>query len=251
MTVRHFRPEISDDRLDLEPIEGFKISRRWALALPACALIAPKAWAETNADQADNLAWGDFLRKVSELNPQDPPRERYAMESYIYNLAALASRMTGAPTPRLFSFIKDQIMIAPAHVGGGIAVISWEMAPNVHYPAHNHPNYSVCTVISAGEVTVRQYEAASTAPSFDSPDSFDVQLTRRQRLAFRSVATLTPVRENIHSFQTGKERVSGYDIGTLHDKDAGFSFVRLAAPDAELQQGVWAATPEQALGIAS
>jgi hypothetical protein len=59
----------------------------------------------------------------------------------------------------------------------------------------------------------------------DSKKIFGVRESRAETMKRGRIGTLSPVRDNIHSFRVGKEGARGIDINTLHGAMAKFSFL--------------------------
>jgi hypothetical protein len=102
------------------------------------------------------------------------------------------------------------------------------MEPGATLPPHCHPNASVCTVGIEGEARVRNFEIVGSAPEFTSKQSFQVRETRGEIISPGRINTLSSSRDNIHTFQAGKDGARGIDISTYHAKDMGFSFLNIS-----------------------
>jgi hypothetical protein len=86
----------------------------------------------------------------------------------------------------------------------------------------------VCTLGLEGEARLRHYQPPPDAPPFASRATFRVRLTHELLLLPRTVSTLAPGRDNVHTFTAGKRGARGIDISTLHaDADRGFSFLAI------------------------
>jgi PCO_ADO len=116
------------------------------------------------------------------------------------------------------------------------------MAPNSVLPPHNHPHYSVATVGLEGEARVMHYEPESSAPAMTSTEPFTVRKTAERLLRPGDVTTLSPSRDNIHTFRAGPAGARFVDLFSNHGGDIGFSFVDidpLAAADSDSFRARW------------
>jgi len=108
-------------------------------------------------------------------------------------------------------------------------------------PAHNHPNASVCTLGFEGEVRLRNFEIIGEAPDYASKKTFRVRETRNEVMTHGRVNTLSPLRDNIHCFQVGKEGARGIDINTLHGKTNNFSFLDMSVKPVDSEKRIFEA----------
>jgi len=184
-------------------------------------------------------AWAALLGRVARAAPPRSPlsfeefiataeplaRERVrdatpqGQDAYVLSIAAAAVRLREVAPHPLFQFRKG-IELAPIHKGAPFVVIEWRLAPNAVFEAHDHPNYSVCTVGLDGEAEVQHYELGAGNV---------VRHTRTAVIEKGRVDVLSPYRDNIHRFVAGPHGARGIDITTLHGSDVGFHFVELDA----------------------
>ncbi len=95
----------------------------------------------------------------------------------------------------------------------------WWPEPGAFLPPHCHPNASVCTLGLEGEARIRNFEIVGDAPDFSSKQSFQVRETHNEIIAPGRLNTLSAFRDNIHTFQAGKQGARGLDISTYHGLD--------------------------------
>jgi hypothetical protein len=194
----------------MDRMTGFTITRRTILWLPATLLLRP-----LRAAAAD--PWEEFLAAAQPLGKdlvKDPSPA--GVDAYLHRLAALAGRVRTIPA-HPFGTMSPGIELGPAFRGVPFVVIEWKMAPSTTFPPHNHPGYSVCTVGLEGECEVEHFE----------PQGGDrVRRTRLDTIEPGRTDSLSPTRDNIHTFRTGKKAVRAMDITTLHaPKDTGFQWL--------------------------
>jgi hypothetical protein len=108
-------------------------------------------------------------------------------------------------------------------------------------PPHCHPNASVCTLGIEGEARIRNFEIAGEAPNFSSKETFRVRETHNEIIAPGRLNTLSALRDNIHTFQAGKQGARGIDISTYHGPDVGFSFLNIADKPRDSERWVYEA----------
>ena len=199
---------------------------------------------ETSAKDSGRLTWEQFLAEGVPLAKRIYTAAPDDYDAYLYSLASLASRLSDVPPTKLYAFggLQPAVMFAPSFRGSPFVIIQWRMEPNAILPAHNHPNYSVCTVGVEGQARLRNFEVVGEAPEFTSQKTFLIRETHSQLMAANRVATLSPVRDNIHRFEAGSEGARGIDITTLYGKDVGFSFIEMDRNPKDARQGIFEAS---------
>ena len=198
----------------------------------------------TNGKDSGPLTWEQFLAQGVPLAKQMLTAAPDDYDAYLYSLATLASRLNEVPATKLYAFggLQPAVMFAPSYRGAPFAIIQWRMEPNAILPAHNHPNYSVCTVGVEGQARLRNFEVVGEAPEFTSQKTFLIRETHTQQMSASRVATLSPVRDKIHRFEAGSEGARGIDITTRHGKDLGFSFIQMDRNPRDARQGIFEAS---------
>jgi hypothetical protein len=214
---------------------GVIIERRRVLWLPvfaAAALISPRNLSayENNNFFANSMSWDDFLKeclpKSAELHKNSTAQ---GQDAYLFWIASMAARLNLTTFPKT-KLSKFKNLDPPAEFGVGYRgvpffVVEWKMSPNAHFPPHNHPNVSVCTVGMEGEARIRNFEVVGDAPEISSDKKFNVRETHNELISAGRINALSAKRDNIHTFQVGKDGARGIDITTYHGKDIGFSFL--------------------------
>lgn len=241
MTIKNFIKKMKlysaeTDKNTKEVAPGLFIERRRFLWLPvalaAVALVSPKrhlAGEKSNLTEG-TMTWDEFIKecvpKSAELHKDATANGQNA---YLYWIASMAARLNleTVPKARLGSFggLNPPVEFGVGYRGVPFFVVEWRMAPNAFLPPHCHPNASVCTVGVEGEATLRNFEIVGDAPEFSSTEKFNVRQTHHELISNGRIATLSSKRDNIHTFQAGKDGARGIDISTYHDKDIGFSFL--------------------------
>ena len=197
-------------------------------AAGAAALAAPAAAAPGGGDFAALMA---ALEQIGDELPVTGPAEQNA---YVYRLAARAMLAREFPVPRMGAMGRTGIELGsvgrtqpPTDRVHGIALVSYRMAPGAVLQAHNHPNYSVATIGLEGEAKVTHYEADSTAPPFESLERFTIRRTAGRILRPGEATTLSPSRDNIHTFEAGPRGARFVDLFSIHGSDVGFSYLEI------------------------
>lgn len=238
-----------------EAMPGFILKRRRLLWLPvwsAAALLfgraktllaqhlsttqnpsaAPEPEKRTQEITASGLDWDEFLKQAvpvsKELYKDATP---HGYDAYLYSLAAFAGRLRLQTMPRAklgaFASLNPPVHFGVGYRGVPFFIVEWWLEPNAVLPPHNHPNASVCTLGIEGEARLRNFEIVGTAPDFAASDLFHVRETHNEVISAGRVNSLSPARDNIHTFQAGKTGARGIDISTMHSKDVGFSFLNI------------------------
>jgi hypothetical protein len=234
-----------ESREETEIAPGVFVARRLFLSAAALAafsfLLSPaKAVAASSARAA--LNWDEFLAEAVPLAQRLLKESGSDFDYYLYRVAAVAVRLRGAPDAKLYPLgAAPGVSLAPSYKGPPFAAIQWRMEPGAVFPAHNHPNYSVCTVGLEGEARIRNYEVVGDAPAFPLKGSFRVRQTHDEIITAGRVNTLSPSRDNIHRFEAGRSGARGVDITTPHGPDVGFSFIEMGDKPADAGQRIYEA----------
>jgi hypothetical protein len=252
-------------RAEKELALNAKIARRrllWLSALTGAAIFgrAPQIAArgmsqidsnKTIADKIQNaidLGWDDFLKQcvpVAEELHRDSSKS--GQEAYLYWLASMSARLRLKEAPRAklgrFGTLDPPVHFGRSFRGNPFFIVEWWLEPGAFLPPHCHPNASVCTLGLEGEARIRNFEIVGDAPEFSSKQSFQVRETHNEIIAPGRLNTLSAFRDNIHTFQAGKQGARGLDISTYHGPDVGFSFLDIGdrARDAErrIYEAAW------------
>ena len=227
---------------------GARVERRGLL------LIAAGGWmALAGAARGQPTPEGDFkalmaaLEELGDLLPLAEPAEQ---DAYVHRLAARAMQTAGFPVPPMGPMGRSGVQIRPlgrteppTDAVHGVALVGYRLAPGALLEPHNHPNYSVATVVLDGEAHVTHYEPDAAAPPLASTEPFLVRKTAQRLLRPRQATTLTPSRDNIHTFRAGPGGARFVDLFSLHGRDVGFSYLAIepapAAPGGDTFRAQW------------
>lgn len=192
--------------------------------------LAQKSAAAAETSAASGLSWKEFVeetaRAVEALYTDSSPQ---GQDAYLYRIAANAVKLSEKPTSEMVGMAGAEFYeFGMAHLGRPFFAVHWRMAASRTYPAHNHPDYSVCTLGLGGAVTIENFEAASDAPAFDSgaDDYFRLERTALDSIRPGEINTLSATRNNIHRLTSGAGGAEGVDITTAYTKSSAFSFLK-------------------------
>jgi hypothetical protein len=191
----------------------------------------------------DKLAWDDFLKQSILVARQLIADSAFSVDEYLYRIGSLATRLKEIPDSALGSYkaVEPRVWFGPSFRGSPFFIIQWRMEPGATLPPHNHPNASVCTLGFEGEVRLRNFEIVGEAPDYASKKTFRVRETRNETMTHGRINTLSPLRDNIHCFQVGKESARGIDINTMHGKIGPFSFLDIGKTPADSENRIFEA----------
>jgi hypothetical protein len=206
---------------------------------------------ETIADENQNaidLGWDDFLKQcvpVAEELHRDSSKS--GQDAYLYWLASMVARLRLKEAPRAklgrYGTLDPPVHFGRSFRGKPFFIVEWWLEPGAVLPPHCHPNASVCTLGIEGEARIRNFEIVGDAPDFSSQQTFQIRETHNEIIAPGRLNTLSALRDNIHTFQAGKQGARGLDISTYHGPDVGFSFLDISdsARDAErrIYEAAW------------
>jgi hypothetical protein len=209
------------------------IERR-ALLVFAAAGAAPLLLPSRSRAAPADLSYATFLDRATEaLDALLPAAGRAEQDAYVYAAAAQLRRLAGPP--ELVFNDKYKLDIKPTDKTKVFAVTVLRAKPGAIQPPHNHPLYSVATMGLTGEVRVRNFEPAGSAPPpYASRETFGLRETRAQVLRPGDISTLAPSRDNFHTFEAGPSGAVWIDISTPHGKEGAgnFSYLRLTPGEA-------------------
>jgi hypothetical protein len=243
------------DHTEKELVSDVAITRRrllWLSALTAAGIFGgpPQTAARiANKNQsAKDLGWDDFLKQcvpVAEELHRDSSKS--GQDAYLYWLASMVTRLSLKELPQArmgrYGTLDPPVNFGRIFRGKPFFIVEWRLEPGAILPPHCHPNASVCTLGIEGEARIRNFEIAGDAPDFSSKQTFQVRETHNEIIAPGRLNTLSALRDNIHTFQAGKQGARGIDISTYHGPEAGFSFLDIGdkARDAErrIYEAAW------------
>ena len=193
---------------------------------------------------ADKLGWDDFLKASLAAGKQLFDDPAFSLDEYLYRIGSLATRLKEIPDTKLYPYtpVAPQVSFAPSFRGSPFFIIQWRLEPGAFFPAHNHPNASVCTLGYEGEARLRNFEIVGAAPEYTSTKTFHLRETHNELISRGRINTLSPARDNIHYFQVGREGARGIDISTMHGKMDPFSFLNIAEKPLDPEKRIFEAT---------
>jgi PCO_ADO len=206
---------------------------------------------ETIADENQNaidLGWDDFLKQcvpVAEELHRDSSKS--GQDAYLYWVASMVARLRLKEAPRAklgrYGTLDPPVHFGRSFRGNPFFIVEWWLEPGAVLPPHCHPNASVCTLGIEGEARIRNFEIVGDAPDFSSKQTFQVRETHNEIIAPGRLNTLSALRDNIHTFQAGKQGARGIDISTYHGPDVGFSFLDISdkarVAEQRIYEAVW------------
>jgi hypothetical protein len=241
------------DQAGKEPVSDSAITRRRLLQLSALTAAGifgrPPLIAARSANQnqsAIDLGWDDFLKQcvpVAEGLHRDSSRS--GQEAYLYWMASMIARLRLKDLPRArlgrYGTLDPPVNFGVSFRGKPFFIVEWWLEPGAILPPHCHPNASVCTLGIEGEARIRNFETVGAAPDFSSKQTFQIRETHNEIMAPGRLNTLSSLRDNIHTFQAGKQGARGIDISTYHGPDVGFSFLDIGDKARDVERRIYEA----------
>ena len=194
--------------------------------------------------QTDKVTWDEFLKQSLPIAQELIGDPTFSLDEYLYRIGSLATRLKDIPDSPLGSYaaVDSRVWFGPSFRGTPFFIIQWRMEPGAVLPPHNHPHASVCTVGYAGEVRLRNFEVIGEAPAYESKKTFQIRETHNEILTPGRINTLSPLRDNIHCFQAGRQEARGIDINTMHGEPAPFSFLNVGKKALDAENQIFEAT---------
>jgi hypothetical protein len=208
------------------PVPGVSFERRMLLGLPL-ALPFPALRKSQATAEAPFTAFTTACRSLA-LELLD--RKALNADEYLSRLASLGAGLRAADVPPgklgRFARFDPPIELGPIHVELPINVIQWRFAPGAVLPPHNHSPAHVLSLCIEGECRVRHFDPIAP-PALDSRDVFRVRETENRILRAGRSTSLTPERDNVHTFEAGPEGALGFDLNTFLPGDSDWSMLEI------------------------
>jgi len=199
--------------------------RRLVLGLPI--LLAGSALSAARL-QADSFS--ELTRACKSLAAELLEKKALTSDEYLLRLASLGAGLDPGDVPEgklgRFSNFDPPIELGPIHRELPVVIIQWRFAPGAVLRPHNHTPGHVLSLCIEGECRVRHFDAIG-APSLDSRETFRIRETENLVLRAGRSTSLTPDRDNIHTFEAGPEGALGFDINTFLPGEGDWSMLEL------------------------
>ena len=180
--------------------------------------------------QAREDSFSELTRACDALAADLLEKKALTPDEYLLKLAGLGAALDPRDVPKgklgRFSTFDPPIELGPIHRALPIMIIQWRFAPGAVLPPHNHTPGHVLSVCVEGECRVRHFDALG-APPLDSGETFRVRETENRVLRAGRSTSLTPERDNIHTFEAGPEGASGFDLNTFLPGEGDWSMLEL------------------------
>ena len=212
-----------------------------AAAMPAFAQTPKSVMAPVEV--SPGMKWDDFLTVFRPEAIRLLKEKRVSPESYIRRLSSEVVSVSGIPEFALkpIPWMRPGMRFAVLAPGVPFMATQWAMEPGAQQPCHNHPNASVCTLVTHGELLIENFEIDGSNDSPKYGEKVVVRLTRRERLVAGRTSVLTHGENNLHRLTAGPQGAKGIDLNTLHGKQAPFGYLRLTPVSAGVDsfEGTW------------
>lgn len=207
------------------PENGVSYERRLVLGLPL--LLAGSALSSARL-QADSFS--ELTRACKSLAADLLDKKALTADEYLLRLASLGAGLDPGDVPMgklgRFADFEPPIELGPIHRELPIVIIQWRFAPGAVLRPHNHTPAQVLSLCIEGECRVRHFDAIG-APPLDSRETFRIRETENRVLRAGRSTSLTPERDNIHTFEAGPEGALGFDINTFLPGEGDWSMLEL------------------------
>jgi hypothetical protein len=220
-------------------LPGVHVTRRSVLELPALAALLPVFRSASRSREGGALTFAEFTERSAAIATQD---DAGFPEARLLRLAELAARLdpTGVPRPELGAFggYEPQICFGPIHRSPGLFLIEWHLEPGAVLPPHNHTPVHVLSLCLEGECWVEHFEIVGDAPAPGAEGAFRMRTTHAQLLRPGRASSLTPERDNIHTFRAGPQGALGIDVNVSIPGKGDWSMIEHRPEDVDGYQRV-------------
>jgi hypothetical protein len=207
------------------PENGVSYERRLLIGLPLLLAGSSLSSARLQAN-----SFSELTRTCNSLAAELLEKKALTPDEYLSRLAGLGAGLDSGDVPLgklgRFSDFEPPIELGPIHRELPIAIIQWRFAPGAILPPHNHTPAHVLSLCIEGECRVRHFDAIG-APPLDSRETFRIRETENRVLRAGRSTSLTPERDNIHTFEAGPEGALGFDINTFLPGEGDWSMLDL------------------------
>jgi hypothetical protein len=214
---------------------GVSFERRLVLGFPL--LFAGSA---LSSQEPPGGGFSDLTAALKILAAELLEKKALTADEYLSRLAGLGAglRTDDVPEGKLgrFSTFDPPIELGPIHRDVPIVIIQWRFAPGAVLPPHNHTPAHVLSLCIEGECRVRHFDAVD-APPLDSRETFRIRETENRILKPGRSTSLTPARDNIHTFEAGPEGALGFDINTFLPGEGDWSMLEVDESSPRSREG--------------
>lgn len=207
---------------------GVHVTRRSVLELPLFAALLPPSSAPRpgRGRQEGRLSFADFSRRCAEVIEAADPE---LPEARLLQLAELAARLAPGDVPRpdlgAYGGYDPKVGFGPVHRASEFLLIEWRLDPHAVLPPHNHSPINVLSVCVEGECWVEHFEIVGDAPPPGEEGAFTLRQTHAQLLRPGRASSLTPERDNIHTFRAGPKGALGIDVNVVIPGKGSWSMI--------------------------
>ena len=192
-----------------------------------------------------DLDFEGFVKECATLAKQAAEDSSLNEDAHIFRMSSMAARLQLSSVPKgklsAFGGLNPPVELGPIHRIAPLIIIQWRMAPGATLPAHNHNPADVLTVCLEGECRVRHFDIVGDAPEYSSKKTFLIRETQNLLLTPGRMSSLSTTRDNIHTFQAGKEGAWGIDINTRLPGDKKFSFLEFSSKPRDADKRIFEA----------
>jgi hypothetical protein len=207
------------------PENGVSYERRLVLGLPLLLAGSALSSARLRAD-----SFSELTRTCKSLASDLLEKKALTPDEYLLRLASLGAGLDPGDVPEgklgRFADFEPPIELGPIHRELPIVIIQWRFSPGAVLRPHNHTPGHVLSLCIEGECRVRHFDAIG-APPLDSRETFRIRETENRVLRAGRSTSLTPERDNIHTFEAGPAGALGFDINTFLPGEGDWSMLEL------------------------
>jgi hypothetical protein len=209
---------------------GISFERRLVLKLPLL-VAAARGGGGASGFAGTGLGFSDFASACRRLAAELLDEGALDPDEYLLRLASLGAALDPGDVPRgelgAFGGYDPPVEFGPIHREVPIVIIQWRFAPGAVLPPHNHTPVHVLSLCLEGECRVRHFDVEGEAPPLDSSRTFRVRETENRLLRPGRSTSLTPRRDNIHTFEAGPEGALGFDVNTFLPGEGDWSGLQI------------------------
>jgi PCO_ADO len=218
-------------RIDTKPSPGVSLERRMFLTVPLLAAGSAFVRGSTAEARANGLTFASFAGSCRSLASELLDEHELDADEYLSRLASLGTSLEPGDVPKgklgAYGGLEPKVEFGPVQRDLPVLVIQWRFEPGAVLPPHSHTPAYVLSLCLEGECRVRHFDVLGKAPALDSTDTFRVRESENRILRPGRSTSLTPARDNIHTFEAGPEGALGIDVNTMLPEKGDWSHLAL------------------------
>lgn len=216
---------VLDHRARTAVSDGVELTRRCVLRLGTSSLAALGLLAGCSATAARADETLEFDELLDELHPRARRVVRTGgerEEAYLQGVRELLARLR---VPEGAELRRQMRAFREAHESLELSIVQFELEPGKGFSHHDHRDYNGVILGMEGEVRARNFDVVGETRVPPAGETFQIRLTRDERILPGEFSTLSRTRDNVHELVAGPEGARVLDVFTYFSGSARSYFM--------------------------